>query len=116
MKMFVYGTLKSGYSNNGYMRNCTLIGKVKTKDKFSLYSRGIPYLGKEPNYQVIGELYEVPKSELPAIDRLEGYRANDHQGSWYKREDVIVVDEEGNEHQAQSYFNEEKGELIGNEY
>jgi gamma-glutamylaminecyclotransferase len=82
--LFVYGTLKSGYSNNRLMANCTLYLKnARTEPGFTLYGTGIPFMVREfQSSGVKGEVWKVPMSQLPAIDRLEGHP------EWYRREEI----------------------------
>ena len=36
--VFVYGTLKQGFSNHGLLKQSKLIGVAQTKEKFVMYS------------------------------------------------------------------------------
>ena len=75
--VFVYGTLKAGFSNHTfYMEDSTLVAPVTTVDKYAMIGkdRAFPYLlcKHEAGYNIKGELYEVPASSLSFLDRLEG--------------------------------------------
>ena len=77
-QVFVYGTLMKGESNHHFLANSTYL-KVATVNGYEMYNVGyfpaiIPAEGK-----VIGELYQVPISQMPSIDMLEG------EGSLYIR-------------------------------
>jgi len=102
--MFVYGTLRSGFSNNRYMNDSRKVGLAKTVDRFTLTSSGIPFVSHEPLHRVVGEVYEVPNSSVPYIDQLEGHPR------WYKREEVLVEITEGEKAgqkcKAWLYFND----------
>ena len=77
--MFVYGTLKEGYKNHLYMEGSVFLGKGISVGNWKMIGTGLPFpylLGPsspgESGHKVVGEVYEVPASEVPAIDRLEG--------------------------------------------
>ena len=84
--LFVYGTLKKGYSNySKYLSEANYLGKYKTCEKYPLVianERYSPVMIKEPHigHQVIGEVYTVNHEILQSIDVLEsvdkklGYR------------------------------------------
>ena len=104
--VFVYGTLRKGFGNHYLLRDSKFIGYGITKEKYSLYVDGIPYVVKIPNTQIKGEVYEVDKHTLDELDELEGHP------DFYRREliDVIV---NGKTIKAWIYFFPyPKGELI----
>lgn len=77
--MFVYGSLKRGFHNHTVMEraNGVFISEARSANRaFSLFSLGsFPALdyateGETPFY-IKGELFEVPFSGVPIIDRLE---------------------------------------------
>ena len=84
--VFVYGTLRRGFENHYLLKNSKFIGYGITKEKYSLYVDSIPYVVKIPYCQIKGEVYEVDKNTLIALDELEGHP------DFYRREliDVIV--------------------------
>ncbi|RUM61568.1 MAG: gamma-glutamylcyclotransferase [Persephonella sp.] len=84
--IFVYGTLRKGFGNHYLLENAKFIGEGFTKEKYSLYATGIPYVVKKPLTKIKGELYEVDNLTLEEIDYLEGHP------HFYEREliDVIV--------------------------
>ena len=71
----VYGTLKSGLSNHRCIGNGTFVGSGKTKDKYPLIVKGLPYLiptkGIGNNVEV--EVYRVGDSVMRDLDALEGH-------------------------------------------
>lgn len=80
--IFVYGSLKKGFHNHRVMEmaKARFLTKARSKDRaFSLFSLGaFPALDvakdDETPFNIAGELYEVPNSGVPIIDRLEsGY-------------------------------------------
>lgn len=69
--VFVYGTLKQGFSNNRLLRNCRY--KDATASGIELHNGpGFPYAmrGEGITY---GELYEVNDETLASLDALEGH-------------------------------------------
>ena len=77
--LFVYGTLKQGYSNNKrLLGNSKFLGRAcSVKKAFRLYADGIPFLLESANNwlgnKIIGELYEVTPETLSRCDQLEGH-------------------------------------------
>lgn len=91
--VFVYGTLKEGHGNNHVIQseNTVKKGAAVTEEKYTMYRSGIPYVDKTKETSIIsGEVYEIDQMTLARVDRLEGYRPNNHEGSWYKREAIPV--------------------------
>lgn len=81
--VFVYGTLKFGYSNNSLLRDATFISSTTTKSRFALGNVGFPFafpsdvVPKEYEkllYPVSGELYKIEDPwTFATLDGLEGY-------------------------------------------
>tara|TARA_R110002096_G_scaffold272843_10_gene466619 strand:+ start:601 stop:948 length:348 start_codon:yes stop_codon:yes gene_type:complete len=104
--IFVYGTLRKGFSNHFIMKRMMNLGKGLTKEKYAMYGSGIPFLVEtEPVTNITGELYMVDQTTFEILDILEGHP------KWYKRKQVDVV-VEGVEHKAWVYFNKKQGTLI----
>lgn len=83
--IFVYGTLKNGFSNHSLLADSEFLGEASTVDMYALYAAGIPFVNKdEPISTIQGELYEVNSSTLERIDRLEGHP------DYYRREEIEV--------------------------
>lgn len=83
MLMAVYGTLRKGQGNHRFMSNSKFIGYGVLKGwEFCVGRLTIKNTG---NGFVIVEVYDVPESDVPAIDRLEGYPYI------YNREEVDVI-------------------------
>lgn len=87
--VFVYGTLKFGYSNSGFLMNSEIIGRAETEGKYSLWQWDLPYLTSTPNHKVKGEVYKVTPNVLSYLDSLEGHP------HLYKRQKIKVVLEKG---------------------
>lgn len=77
MKLFVYGTLKRGYSNNHLLEGANFLCRGYTAGH--LYGGGAPKF-KDGNGLVYGEIFEITEEHLPALDSLEGHPV------WWKRE------------------------------
>ena len=73
--LFVYGTLKRGGSNHGWLEGQIFLGPARTAPGFTLYS-----LGKYPGLVadaadrdgVVGELWSVDAACLARLDAFEG--------------------------------------------
>ena len=112
--VFVYGTLKRGFSNNRLLSGSKFLGEARTEGKFALYESGIPFVIEiERVSQISGEVYEVDERTLALLDRLEGHP------DWYCRKIVEVTinadacDEADKTIQAWIYFFPEKqGALV----
>lgn len=75
-KLFVYGTLMSGYGNHRLLENSSYVGEYLVNG--ALFVAGLPffsadYLDDTPSLGVIGELYEVDDETLKRCDGLEGH-------------------------------------------
>tara|TARA_R100000935_G_C2839057_1_gene169940 strand:+ start:1260 stop:1610 length:351 start_codon:yes stop_codon:yes gene_type:complete len=105
-KVFVYGTLKEGFSNHFILRETVKIGSGLTKKKYAMYSHGIPFLVEnEKVSKITGELYMVDKTTFEVLDMLEGHP------NWYIRK-LVSVNIKNEEHKAWVYFNKKQGQLI----
>lgn len=93
INVFVYGTLKSGFWNNGYLAEADFVGERYTYEAhFHMYDIGFPAVlwapGDLPCYHICGELYRVNRETLANLDRLES------EGHMYKRRLVKLNDGE----------------------
>ncbi len=73
--LFVYGTLKRGGANHGWMAGQTYLGEAITGPGMTLYSLGdYPGLVAEPSDRegVRGELWAVDDAALARLDEFEG--------------------------------------------
>lgn len=86
MKVFVYGTLKSGYGNNRLLSGCTLVG-VGTVHGYKLYNSGFPVASPSLEHAIFGEVWDIGENDAirESLDRLEG------EGYMYDRVSVSVV-------------------------
>ena len=98
-KVFVYGTLKRGFGNNGFLINQKFIGVGCTRNKFALYKDSLPYLVDKPETPIGGEVYEVDNETLERLDSLEGHP------NWYRRKKILVcIPSTGNCVECWAYF------------
>lgn len=74
--LFVYGTLKRGYSRQKLLAEQKFLGIACTVPEYAIYHyAGYPAMIQADPYlckKVYGELYEVTDECLPAIDLAEG--------------------------------------------
>jgi gamma-glutamylaminecyclotransferase len=84
--LFVYGTLKRGCSNHGYLADQTFVGLARTIPGFRLYDLGgYPGIVTHPADRegVVGEVWSVDDESLRRLDYFEGV----HEGL-YRREPI----------------------------
>ncbi|MDD3180269.1 MAG: gamma-glutamylcyclotransferase [Opitutaceae bacterium] len=77
-RVFVYGTLKRGGGNHGFLARQRFVGEARTHPGYVLYSLGdYPGMVQEATDQVgvTGELWEIDDSVLQQLDELEGVAA-----------------------------------------
>ena len=100
MLLMVYGTLMNGFHNNKLLEGQKFIEECETKEKYTMYVNGIPYVFpyKETS-SIKGELWEVTGEEnIHQLDMLEGHPA------WYRREEVEIKGLSGKIYKAWLYF------------
>lgn len=101
--VFVYGTLMSGFSNNGLLKRATLIDLATTENDYVLVANGIPFLLEENGKSYVhGEVYKVSEDVLKGLDALEGHP------NWYERKIVNVITQNGDRMKAWVYFIQER--------
>ena len=110
MLAVVYGTLKKGYSNNGFLRNATFVqgGVVRG---FKLYYAGFPVAAPSEGDCIKVEVWDIGNPEndktatetLQRLDWLEGYREDAPDGSMYLRKPVTVFTDDGGRVEGQMY-------------
>ena len=73
-KLFVYGTLKRGYSRSAVLLQETFLGTARTVARYRMYDCGdYPGLVESLGGQSIeGELWEVSPECLKRLDEIEG--------------------------------------------
>lgn len=107
IKLWVYGTLKKGFSNHRLLENAEFLGyDFILADKLGWIN--FPLISKfdESNLKnakwVLIEKYEINDDTLKQIDALEGHP------NWYKREKVKTLYDD----EVYVYFNEEANNVI----
>lgn len=81
MKIFVYGTLKSGHINHGLLGDSKLVGIGLTCSRYRMFCNGaFPMICKNRSlgYQITGELYDVDDETLARLDQLEETDSGTH--------------------------------------
>ncbi|MEN3941907.1 gamma-glutamylcyclotransferase family protein [Prosthecobacter sp. SYSU 5D2] len=89
MLLFLYGTLKRGGSNHGYMRGQRFVAEARTVPRYKLYDLGgYPgmVLADTGGLSITGEIWEVDNDGLARLDELE-----DIEGGEYSREPVTLL-------------------------
>lgn len=107
-RIFVYGTLKTGFPNFHINTGKRVPGEFVTVEKFPLYLIGptqVPWLVNRPGQGecVVGEVFEVDAATLARMDKLEQI----DEPLWYAREPLWVRrmdDERAQPLQVQVYF------------
>lgn len=94
--IFVYGTLKKGYSNHSILGDSEFVGEFETNDDFILFDCGFPYMVVPEELKaentlvrtcVRGEIYAVSDPDvLDHLDALEGVAYNH-----YRHQEITVV-------------------------
>ena len=81
-RVFVYGTLKRGGSNHGFLAGQRFVGEARTPPGFTLYALdGYPGLVRDPTDTegVTGELWDVDDACRRRLDALEGLAEGRYQ-------------------------------------
>jgi gamma-glutamylaminecyclotransferase len=75
--LFTYGTLMKGERNEHLLKDARFVGKATTKPTYKLFridgNFTFPAIIDTGDTAVKGEVYEVPASALPGMDRMEGH-------------------------------------------
>lgn len=105
MRVFVYGTLMSGFRNNErYLskRGAKKVGDGTTGGR--MVSLGMYPAAKFGDGGTIkGEVYDVTKDHVESMDGLEGCHFGKPQISLYYRRPVLVTMDDGKQVEAHTY-------------
>ncbi len=72
--LFVYGTLRQGFSNHYLLEGAVFQGFARTTKRYSLFAERIPYVSKAAAVlRIFGEVFLVDGKTLGLVDRLEGH-------------------------------------------
>jgi gamma-glutamylcyclotransferase (GGCT)/AIG2-like uncharacterized protein YtfP len=72
LRIFVYGSLKRGFSNHAQLAQATFVGECQTAPRYRLLVFGAYPALSEGDREVAGELYAVDQRALFDLDRFEG--------------------------------------------
>lgn len=98
-KVFVYGTLKRGFSNHRLLEGARFVGCARTAQPYALYESDYPLVYRKERVSTIGgEVYEMDPDQLMHLDRLEQHP------DYYCRDQVDVVLEGGARESVWLYF------------
>jgi gamma-glutamylcyclotransferase (GGCT)/AIG2-like uncharacterized protein YtfP len=79
-RVFVYGTLKSGFRNHYLLGGCAFFGAATTVSTYRMIENGFPVIMPDPEGRPLaGEIYIVDDDVLARLDQLE------REGSSYDR-------------------------------
>ena len=79
--LFVYGSLRTGQSNHGYLAGCRFLGDAKTVSTYQVQDFGA-FIGMLPgSKEVEGEVWEVSAHVLAKLDHFEAVDAGVFQRS-----------------------------------
>jgi gamma-glutamylcyclotransferase (GGCT)/AIG2-like uncharacterized protein YtfP len=86
-EIFVYGTLRRGQPNHGFLAKAQFGGLAYTAPRYTLLDLGFcPGLAEGGADAVTGEVWGVTDRQLDALDALEGHP------KFYRRGDVELDD------------------------
>ena len=72
--VFVYGTLKRGQRNAGFLRQAEYLGRHKTEARFWMYRfEDYPAVCENGRQAIHGEVYRVSDELMQMLDDLEWY-------------------------------------------
>jgi gamma-glutamylcyclotransferase (GGCT)/AIG2-like uncharacterized protein YtfP len=84
-RVFVYGTLKSGFPNHYLLEGCEFVGAAATVPTYKMIENGFPVIMPDPKGNALaGEIFIVDDDTLARLDQLE------REGSSYDRKLIDV--------------------------
>jgi gamma-glutamylaminecyclotransferase len=87
--VFVYGSLKRGFHNDGLLARSRFVGIGHTKPRYTMVDLG-SFPAIIPGGHIIsGELYDVNRFTMRKLDQLEG------NGGFYVREEIPIMRDDG---------------------
>lgn len=134
IRVFVYGTLKTGKSNYGLLSSSTYLGRAVITGKYKMVDLGwypglIHDTSLKENVRVYGEVFRVSEETLHMLDHLEGHPnyycrtkvPTSYKNSWcyflpvsfLNRKELIAVEPavwKPDKEEAAYYMNSELGE------
>lgn len=92
-KIFVYGTLLSGFGNNILLEGQNFLGPATTKPEFTFIDiGGFPGLMEGGKTAIKGEVYDVDDDCLVSLDRLEGCDPSNPNRGMYGQLQITLKD------------------------
>jgi gamma-glutamylcyclotransferase (GGCT)/AIG2-like uncharacterized protein YtfP len=71
-RVFVYGTLKSGFRNHYLLKGCEFVGSAATVPTYRMIENGFPVIIPDPEGKPLaGEIYSVDDEALARLDQLD---------------------------------------------
>jgi gamma-glutamylcyclotransferase (GGCT)/AIG2-like uncharacterized protein YtfP len=101
VRVFVYGTLKSGFWNHHLLEGCEFIGGAATVPTYKMIESSFPVIMPDPEGKPLaGEVYAVDDETLARLDQLE------REGSSYDRKliDVTLLLDSGGRLPTQAFI------------
>jgi gamma-glutamylcyclotransferase (GGCT)/AIG2-like uncharacterized protein YtfP len=99
-KVFVYGTLKKGFSNHRCLEGARFVKETCLTTAFRMFDTGgfpviLQATANKPGYFPTGEVYELPDGDqgeliLARLDRLESEGYMYHRQEFYDLDDEVV--------------------------
>ena len=85
-RVFVYGTLKSGFQNHYLLNGCELLGAASTVPTYKMIENGFPVIMPDPEgTPLAGEIYTVDVDTLARLDEQE------REGTSYDRKLIDAI-------------------------
>lgn len=104
--VFVYGSLKRGYSLNHVLYRSLYISRATAGPEYTLLEGyAFPFLVERKGIGARGELYLVDDNTLDILDRIEGHP------NFYERKKITVKDEDGIEKEVYAYIHPDTLEM-----
>lgn len=73
-RVFVYGSLKRGFSNHTLLRGAAFLGEHVTPACYTMYDLGLyPAVSEGGTTPISGEVFAVDRPALAILDELEDY-------------------------------------------
>ncbi len=73
-RVFVYGTLKKGRRNEGFLHQAEFVGNFTTQSIYSMYEfEDYPAVCLHGSHAIEGEVYHVTDRQFRVLDDLEWY-------------------------------------------
>lgn len=109
-KVAVYGSLRSGMGNHRLLAHIADFAEGETVSEFKMYSLGgFPAIVAQRGSKIKVEVYEVDDDTFARLDMLEGYP------SFYNRQQVDILLEDGTIDNAWIYFIEDDSHYVSHE-